>query len=284
MDLDELAEAEGRLVRVGGLVVDLGPDRFRVDDGTAVGTIVLTGSALGLLDLLDSGDPVNVTGTVVKTRRQLGHHDRGSRRPARSSEIRSHRRQRASSPAPHRYLSPGPGSGRGLGRVVQPGRLRPPGHGWSGRSGLRHAHRDDASSRSCVTLVLRQRRSDRALSDRVAARLAAFRTGGQVAPADGPVAPDRVPRQAPASRTLTHARSTQLDAREKAGLSSPEFRASGAATRARERSCRTRISAASDSRIAGSRSRRESGNTTSDSAQENWPSTSSSPATQTGPP
>ena len=67
VDLADLATHEGRLVRVGGVVMDLGPDRFTLDDGTAVGTVVLTGEALELLALIEPDDVVNVTGTVVRT-------------------------------------------------------------------------------------------------------------------------------------------------------------------------------------------------------------------------
>ena len=44
-DLDDLGRFVGRLVRVGGLVVDLRPDGFTLDDGTAIGRIVLRGAA-----------------------------------------------------------------------------------------------------------------------------------------------------------------------------------------------------------------------------------------------
>ena len=48
-------------------MTDLGADRFTLDDGTAVGTVVLTGEALELLALIEPDDVVNVTGTVVRT-------------------------------------------------------------------------------------------------------------------------------------------------------------------------------------------------------------------------
>ena len=67
VDLDSLAGSVARRVRVGGLVVDLGPERFRIDDGTAIGTVVLTGPALDLLSLIEPGDAIQATGTVART-------------------------------------------------------------------------------------------------------------------------------------------------------------------------------------------------------------------------
>jgi hypothetical protein len=63
-DLDGLAPFAGKLVRVGGLVVDLGTDGFTLDDGTAVGRIVLRGAALELLPLIEVDDALNAIGRV----------------------------------------------------------------------------------------------------------------------------------------------------------------------------------------------------------------------------
>jgi hypothetical protein len=63
-DLDGLAPFSGKLVRVGGLVVDLRPDGFTLDDGTATGRIVLRGAALELLPLIEPDDALNVIGRV----------------------------------------------------------------------------------------------------------------------------------------------------------------------------------------------------------------------------
>jgi hypothetical protein len=63
-DLGDLARFTGRLVRVGGLVVDLRPDGFTVDDGTAVGRIVLRGAASELLPMIELDDALNATGRV----------------------------------------------------------------------------------------------------------------------------------------------------------------------------------------------------------------------------
>jgi hypothetical protein len=63
-DLDELAAHTGQLVRVGGLVVDLRPDGFTLDDGTAIGRIVLRGPALELLPMVEPDDALNAIGRV----------------------------------------------------------------------------------------------------------------------------------------------------------------------------------------------------------------------------
>jgi hypothetical protein len=61
VDLDALV---GRLVRVGGLVVDLGSDGFTLDDGTAIGRVVLRGTALERLVLVEPDDALNAIGRV----------------------------------------------------------------------------------------------------------------------------------------------------------------------------------------------------------------------------
>jgi hypothetical protein len=63
-DLVDLATVVGQTVRVGGLVVGLQADGFSLDDGTAVGAVVLAGSAAELLPLIEPGDAINVIGRV----------------------------------------------------------------------------------------------------------------------------------------------------------------------------------------------------------------------------
>ena len=63
-DLVDLATLIGRTVRVGGLVVDLRSDGFTLDDGTAIGHVVLAGQAADAVDLIEPGDAINVTGRV----------------------------------------------------------------------------------------------------------------------------------------------------------------------------------------------------------------------------
>jgi hypothetical protein len=64
VDLDELGGHIGALVRVGGLVVDLGPNGFTLDDGTAIGRIELRGVALDALPLIEPDDALNAIGRV----------------------------------------------------------------------------------------------------------------------------------------------------------------------------------------------------------------------------
>jgi hypothetical protein len=64
VDMAALAEHVGQTVRVGGLVQELAPDGFMLDDGTAIGRIVLTGDAADFIGLVDPGDAVNATGRV----------------------------------------------------------------------------------------------------------------------------------------------------------------------------------------------------------------------------
>ena len=63
-DLVDLDTRIGGLVRVGGLVVDLEPDGFTLDDGTAIGRVVLRGPALERLALIEPDDALNAIGRV----------------------------------------------------------------------------------------------------------------------------------------------------------------------------------------------------------------------------
>jgi hypothetical protein len=64
VDLIALADHVGETVRVGGLVTELVDGGFGLDDGTAVGRVVLSGGAAEYLPLLEPGDAVNATGIV----------------------------------------------------------------------------------------------------------------------------------------------------------------------------------------------------------------------------
>jgi hypothetical protein len=66
-DLVDLATLVGRTVRVGGLVVELRTDGFTLDDGTAIGRIVLEGAALDALPLIEPEDALNAIGRVEAT-------------------------------------------------------------------------------------------------------------------------------------------------------------------------------------------------------------------------
>ena len=63
-DVIDLGAFIGRTVRIGGLVADLTPDGFTLDDGTAIGRVVLRGAALEVLVLIEPDDALNVIGRV----------------------------------------------------------------------------------------------------------------------------------------------------------------------------------------------------------------------------
>ena len=64
-DLATLPGMTGIRVRVGGIVVVIAGDRVSIDDGTATGSLQLTGDATDLLPLLEPGDAVGAVGLVT---------------------------------------------------------------------------------------------------------------------------------------------------------------------------------------------------------------------------
>jgi hypothetical protein len=66
-DLVELDSLIGRRVRVGGLVVDLRANGFSLDDGTAIGRVILRGEAIERLSLVEPDDALNAIGRVEMT-------------------------------------------------------------------------------------------------------------------------------------------------------------------------------------------------------------------------
>jgi hypothetical protein len=66
VDLADLASFVGQTVRVGGLVVDLRPTGFTLDDGTAAGIVVLAGLAAETIPLIEPDDAINVVGRVTR--------------------------------------------------------------------------------------------------------------------------------------------------------------------------------------------------------------------------
>jgi uncharacterized protein YdeI (BOF family) len=61
-ELSTLADHAGERVKVGGLVVALVADGFTLDDGSAIGRVVLTGEAATFLGLIEPGDAIEATG------------------------------------------------------------------------------------------------------------------------------------------------------------------------------------------------------------------------------
>ena len=64
IDIATLGEHRGETVRVGGIVTEIASGGILLDDGTAVGRIVLVGDAAGYLDLLVPGDALDAVGRV----------------------------------------------------------------------------------------------------------------------------------------------------------------------------------------------------------------------------
>jgi hypothetical protein len=64
-DMATLPGMAGVRVRVGGIVVAIAGDRVSIDDGTATGSVQLTGDAAALLPLLEPGDAVGAVGLVA---------------------------------------------------------------------------------------------------------------------------------------------------------------------------------------------------------------------------
>ena len=175
VDLVTLADHVGQTVRVGGLVAELAPDGFRLDDGTAIGRVVLTGEAADYLPLIDPGDALNATGRVEVDGEEprvvvtdaaglvrVGDLTRGER--TRSGWRQPRPRRRRTTARPPRAASPAASS--------DPSGRGPPGSPGSSRS---------AASRSLVT-VLRRRRARRLLAVRVGARLAGIAGPSVAAP------------------------------------------------------------------------------------------------------
>ena len=65
-DLVDLETLVDTVVRVGGLVLELRPDGFMLDDGTAIGRVIMTGPAAEWLDLIEPDDAINVSGRVAR--------------------------------------------------------------------------------------------------------------------------------------------------------------------------------------------------------------------------
>jgi hypothetical protein len=71
VDIADLADHVGQRVRVGGLIVEVRSDGARLDDATATGRVILSGSAAEYATLLEQGDAVNATGIVERRGKEL---------------------------------------------------------------------------------------------------------------------------------------------------------------------------------------------------------------------
>ena len=64
VDLRDLGSLTGRVVQVSGIVTRVDGSIVSLDDGTAIGRLMLTGEAAAFLDLVEVGDPLEVDGRV----------------------------------------------------------------------------------------------------------------------------------------------------------------------------------------------------------------------------
>jgi hypothetical protein len=178
VDLDDLGGHIGALVRVGGLVVDLGPTGFTLDDGTAIGRIELRGVALDALPLIEPDDALNAIGRVeMAADGPIVVVDDAGRLILSGDPVAAAGSTLASA-APSLASSPSL-DGASLGRFAGLG--GPPG-GFDGSiAGM--ATLLAVSAASVVVTFLRRRHARRRLAARVADRLAAL--AGANGPADG---------------------------------------------------------------------------------------------------
>ncbi len=197
-NLADLSTLAGRTVRVGGLVGELVPGGFTLDDGTATGPVVLEGAAADLLPLIEPGDAINVVGRIEST-------DRGWTvvvadpagivlagdpvAPGASADTAGPGAATPSETAATR------GDPRSAGMSSLPGID-------AGIAGLGTLAALTAAS--VAVTVLRRRHLRRLLTARMAVRLAAFvgGTGSLDGPVPGPAATGQADRVGP--RTATH--------------------------------------------------------------------------------
>ena len=137
-DLVDLASLDGGTVRVGGIVGDLLPDGFLLDDGTAIGPVILHGQAAELLPLIEPGDAVNVTGRVDSTERGwtvvaddpagvvLAGDPTAAARPPRAATPEPRRRRAPAAPVSPTTAGFGPFAGHDLTGIAGLGTLASP--------------------------------------------------------------------------------------------------------------------------------------------------------------
>ncbi len=67
IDLADLGAHPGELVRVGGFVSSVSGAGLQLDDGTGIGNVRLEGDALDIGSTIETGETLNVTGSVERT-------------------------------------------------------------------------------------------------------------------------------------------------------------------------------------------------------------------------
>jgi hypothetical protein len=174
-DLVALAEHVGQRVRVGGLVQELAADGFVLDDGTAVGRVVLTGDAAAYLPMLEPGDALNATGRVELD----GEEPRVVVADAAGLVLVGDLAGATQGPAGASQSGSALDDGRSAPRRLAGGLLGPLEPGTAGVAGIVLV-----TALSLAVTALRRRRSRRLLAARIGARLA----GLAASPAAGPPA------------------------------------------------------------------------------------------------
>jgi hypothetical protein len=183
-DLADLEAHVGQVVRVGGLVVELESDGFRLDDGTALGRVVLEGDAADYLPLIEPGDALNATGRVERRDDALVVRVTEPSGVARVGELPA-----AASSAPSPVA---PATARPAPAPRAAGLEDPLGIGLPGTAGLTSIVL--ASVASLGVTLLRRERARRLLLARVASRVAAVAGPPRPAAARaGPPAPPAAP-------------------------------------------------------------------------------------------
>jgi hypothetical protein len=181
VDLVDLPANLGRVVRVGGLVVDLTADGANLDDGTDVARVVLAGSAAEYLPLLEIGDAINAAGSVERRGNDAVIVVRDPALLARVADL---------APPTSSVSDPEPGSSAtdGVRAPALAAGATPSGLGPSGTAGLASLALISLVS-AAVTLLRRQRLRRRVLA-RVVARLpTGSRAGHEAAPEAAQEAP-----------------------------------------------------------------------------------------------
>ena len=175
-DLADLATLIGRMVRVGGIVLDLRPDGFTLDDGTDQGAVELTGDAATSLPLVEPGDAINVIGRVERVDGEL----RVIVDDPTAITLGSALDGLAASGEPDRSaIEPAaePAAVRTAGIVSTPAGMPGAGIGLAGLGGICLV--------SAAVTVLRRRRARHLMAGRVAVRLARLARSARTPGADG---------------------------------------------------------------------------------------------------
>jgi hypothetical protein len=222
-DLADLATVLGTTVRVGGLVLDVRPDGFLLDDGTAHAPVVLRGDAADWIPLVEPEDAINVIGRAERL-------DGGDLAVVVTDPAGI---ALGSDPSAMAGASVAPSAGATA--IAADTRPRTAGFGDPlgivPGAGAGLLSLIGISLASVAVTLLRRRQARRLVASRVAARLSA------IAGPDLSSPPSSDPRMAEHGLSVARAwaegrrpRSATLDSRTNRGLSSPEFRASEAAT------------------------------------------------------